>query len=73
MLMCRYVSSLYYVTTTATTVGYGDITPKNRHEKLFNVFLEFIGICTFSLITGRILGLKSSISLEEVISQKVSQ
>lgn len=51
------------MTATATTVGYGDITPKNSHEKLFNIVMELIAICTFALITGRILGLKSATSL----------
>jgi len=45
------------VTTTATTVGYGDYSAFNKWEKLYLIFLEFTGICTFSIITGNITSL----------------
>ena len=48
----RYVTSVYFVTTTASTVGYGEYGAHNSREKVFMIFLEFVGICSFSLITG---------------------
>ena len=30
-----YVTSLYWAMTTLATIGYGDIVPKNRYEKIY--------------------------------------
>lgn len=49
-----YVNAIYFVTTNATTIGYGDMWGETIAEKLFIVFLEFAGILVFSLITGKI-------------------
>ena len=49
-----YAYALYFVTTTATTIGYGDITGSLQTEKLFCLLLEFVGILIFSAITGNI-------------------
>jgi len=37
-----------------TTVGYGDITPKNNEEYLFTIIVEFVGIAFFASIMGSI-------------------
>lgn len=63
----RYVTALYYTVTTATTVGYGDVSARNSREKLYMIFLEFIGICTFSVITGNILNLKRADRVSDIV------
>jgi hypothetical protein len=47
-----YIVSFYFVSTTVTTVGYGDITAENLVEKVFAVFMLFIGVMTFSFASG---------------------
>lgn len=47
-----YLVGLYFVATTVTTVGYGDINPMNNIERGFCNFLMFIGVVTFSFATG---------------------
>jgi len=39
-----YVDSLYFSTTTLTTVGYGDLTPTHNISKLFTVVFILVGV-----------------------------
>ena len=68
-----YVNAFYFVTTTATTIGYGDIHASARTEKVFVVFLEFIGICIFSAITGNLRRLKRSSNMHKIIQDRIKQ
>ena len=45
---------MYFVTTTLTTVGYGDIKGQTVYEYVFVMFVEFTGIMFFSFIMGSI-------------------
>ena len=36
----KYGTSLYFATTTLSTVGYGDILPTNENERLFTAFFQ---------------------------------
>jgi hypothetical protein len=53
-----YITSMYFVTTTATTIGYGEFYGTTIVEKIFLMILEFTGILVFSSITGNIRTLK---------------
>jgi hypothetical protein len=70
-LLFRYVTSIYFVTTTASTVGYGDYFGMNSHEKVFEIFLQFFGICLFSIITGNITSLKRKLRVKNIIKSMV--
>lgn len=48
-----YVTSLYYITTTITTIGYGDIFGVTLAEKLYIIVLMFLGILVFTAIQQR--------------------
>jgi len=45
-----YCSAFYFILTTATTVGYGDYTGATSWERLYLCLIEFIGICSYSMI-----------------------
>ena len=45
-----YLISIYYSIETLTTVGYGDIICTTVMEKIFGLFMEFIGIFSYSWI-----------------------
>lgn len=47
-----YLVGLYFIATTVTTVGYGDISPINNIERGFCCILMFIGVIAFSFATG---------------------
>eukprot|EP00347_Sterkiella_histriomuscorum_P018225 403346317 len=65
-----YWTSFYFITTTATTVGFGEICPTHTSEKAYLIFLEFTAICSFSIITSKILSLKWTQSLTTIIQEK---
>lgn len=49
-----YITSLYWVVTTLTTVGYGDIFGTTVEEYLYTMCVEFIGILVFSIIMSTV-------------------
>ena len=49
-----YVNSFYFILTTITTVGYGDIGGHTTYELFFSMVIEFIGLTFFSFLTGTI-------------------
>ena len=60
-----YGISLYFVITTVTTVGYGDITPSNGIERTFCYINMTIGIIAFSFASGSLSSIMSSYDANE--------
>lgn len=61
-----YVSSLYFHWTTIFTIGYGDIIPTNGLERIYNCFLMFVGVITYSFAVsslGNIVSTYDSLTL----------
>merc|ERR1719161_973701 len=53
----QYLASLYWSFTTITTVGYGDITPKNNNERIYAIIVMIGGATVFGYIIGSIAAL----------------
>eukprot|EP00940_MAST-03C_sp_MAST-3C-sp2_P000046 g46.t1 len=51
----RYIPSVYYVFTSLTTVGYGDITVKNTSEMIFASVVMLIGSVQYAIILGSVV------------------
>ena len=47
-----YTVSFYWVVSTITTVGYGDISGTNNLERIFCSFLMLVGVISFSFANG---------------------
>lgn len=56
-----YETSIYFVFTTITTVGYGDISAVNGNERVFCCALQLIGVIGFSFTSGQLSSLLSSV------------
>lgn len=61
-----YMTSLYYILVTFTTIGYGDVTAKTNSEIAFVVFLEFIGILFFANLTSNITNILLNLKMKEI-------
>lgn len=48
----RMIICCYFVLTTLSTVGYGDISPQTNSEKIIGISLMILGIAFFSYIMG---------------------
>mmetsp|Transcript_27671 Transcript_27671/g.20788 ORF Transcript_27671/g.20788 Transcript_27671/m.20788 type:complete len:194 (+) Transcript_27671:1001-1582(+) len=67
-----YVNSVYFIITTLTTVGYGDITGSSNNEYLFQMVVEFIGIGFFSLLISSINNiLVQESKLQDIIDERI--
>ena len=47
-----YLLAFYFVSTTVTTVGYGDISAVNNLERVFSIIMLFVGVMCFASISG---------------------
>ena len=45
-----YVAAIYYLMTTLTTVGYGDIAVITTYERFYQIILLIVGTCAYSWI-----------------------
>jgi voltage-gated potassium channel len=48
--------AFYFTIVTATTVGYGDISPLSQQARLFGVSLVVLGTASFAVALGSLLG-----------------
>jgi len=50
----NYIDSVYFITATITTIGYGDFVPKTDIGKIFTILLAFTGISLAFLLIASI-------------------
>ena len=51
----RYWASLYYIYTTFTTTGYGDIVPNTSDEFLFTIIIVCVGVSFYSYVFSHMM------------------
>lgn len=50
-----YIVAIYFVLTTVSTVGYGDIYPRTSPEVVTMIFIEVIGVIMHTLLIARMI------------------
>lgn len=50
----KYIAAVYWATVTCTTVGYGDITPKNQFELVLTIIIIVAGVAYFSWVLSQL-------------------
>jgi hypothetical protein len=48
----KYIAAFYWVITTFSSIGYGEITGNTQNEYLYTMFVEMLGMCFFGYIIG---------------------
>ena len=52
-LYTLYVKCLYFIITTLSSVGYGDMTPSTSTMRIFNMAVQLLGLMMVMIISGR--------------------
>lgn len=52
-----YLTSMYYVFTTITTLGYGDIISYTKTEIIITIILMFLGVGFYSILIGILMSI----------------
>ena len=60
----QYLTSLYFIITTFSTVGYGDISAQNSIEKVVCIVSMLVGVAAFSTVTSAITNLLTNYDQE---------
>lgn len=50
--LSNYINSIYWVITTLSTVGFGDISPQTDHAKLFTMIIMILGVAFYGITIG---------------------
>ena len=66
MMMTTYIKSIYWVITTMTTVGYGDITPTSNIQLVYAIFVMILGVGTYGYIIANIANLLGNIDTARI-------
>ena len=66
----QYVSAVYYIVETFTTVGYGDYGASSDAEVWFLMTMELLGVVVFSSMMGEFSGLKVEQTAQKILEKK---
>ena len=65
-----YIQSFYFIVTTMTTVGYGDMTVDTVGEQVFCMILMLFGVFYFSMISGSLTSILATLDQTQAELEK---
>lgn len=65
-----YLTSFYFIITTFSTVGYGDISGANNIERIFCIIIMCLGVTAFAAGTSELTNLLSNYDQENAKLQE---
>jgi hypothetical protein len=66
----EYIRAYYFVSTTVTVVGYGEITPSTSLEMLYVILIILFGMTIFSFFRASVIKWSFRKTAEKLITQK---
>ena len=55
-----FIMSLYFIVTTTSTVGYGDLSASTTAERIYCIFIMLAGVTSFTFISGALSSILSN-------------
>ena len=55
-----YITSMYFIVTTTSTVGYGDLSASTLIERIFCILIMLAGVTSFTFISGSLSSVLSN-------------
>jgi len=55
-----WVLSFYFIVTTTSTVGYGDLSASTTVERIFTIVIMLAGVTSFTFISGALASILNS-------------
>ncbi|MFW6368691.1 MAG: ion transporter [Spirochaetota bacterium] len=66
----NYLQAIYWTTTTLTTIGYGDITPRTPGQTIYTIIVQIIGAGLYGFVIGTIATLIANIDVAKAQFQE---
>lgn len=58
----NYIIALYWSVMTMSTIGYGDVSPKTRYERIYEIFGMILGASVYAYMVGAICSIVASMN-----------
>ena len=58
----NYIVSVYWSVMTMSTIGYGDVTPKTKYERIYEIFGMILGASVYAYMVGAICSIVASLN-----------
>lgn len=65
-----YLASLYYIVTTFSSVGYGEIKTSNSQEMQFNLLMMMVGIGFYGYMVGTLQKLFANLQTKDLLQEQ---